>query len=185
MKNWSYTIREGEHAGETLWSGRYCAVAAFVFCKIHGVWHVLANQRGEGTPDFQGYWNCPCGYLDMEKAENACSRETFEETGVKIDPSKWTLFGVETDPEYCNNGNVTLRYITVLEYGKDNIFTSMEAVLNGEGEKNEVATIQWIPIKDIENYEWAFNHKRRIIEAISWYNIKVIESQPLENQIVP
>ena len=121
----------------------------------------------------------------MEKAENACSRETFEETGVKIDPSKWTLFGVETDPEYCNNGNVTLRYITVLEYGKDNISTSMEAVLNGEGEKNEVATIQWIPIKDIENYEWAFNHKRRIIEAISWYNIKVIESQPLENQIVP
>lgn len=182
MKNWSYTIREGEHAGETLWSGRYCAVAAFVFCKIHGVWYVLANQRGEGTPDFQGYWNCPCGYLDMEKAENACSRETFEETGVKIDPSKWTLFGVETDPEYCN---VTLRYITVLEYGKDNISTSMEAVLNGEGEKNEVATIQWIPIKDIENYEWAFNHKRRIIEAISWYNIKVIESQPLENQIVP
>lgn len=78
MKNWSYTIREGEHAGETLWSGRYCAVAAFVFCKIHGVWHVLANQRGEGTPDFQGYWNCPCGYLDMEKAENACSRETFD-----------------------------------------------------------------------------------------------------------
>jgi 8-oxo-dGTP pyrophosphatase MutT (NUDIX family) len=95
MRNWSYTIKEGEHAGKTLWSGRYCAVAAFAFCKIKGEWCVLANQRGEGTPDFQGYWNCPCGFLDMEKAEEACSREAFEETGVKIDPSKWALFGVE------------------------------------------------------------------------------------------
>lgn len=55
MRNWSYTIEEGEHAGKTLWSGRYCAVAAFAFCKIKGEWCVLANQRGEGTPDFQGY----------------------------------------------------------------------------------------------------------------------------------
>ena len=28
MKNFSYTIKEGEHKGETLWSGRYCAVLA-------------------------------------------------------------------------------------------------------------------------------------------------------------
>lgn len=184
-KNWCYKITEGEHAGKTLWSGRYCAVAAFAFCKIHGVWHVLANQRGEGTPDFQGYWNCPCGFLDMETAEEACSREAYEETGVKIDPAKWTLFGVESDPIYCNNGNVTLRYITVLEYGKDNISTSMEAVLNGEGEQDEVIRIQWIPIRDIDKYNWAFNHKNRILEAISWYNIRIIESFPLEYQIVP
>nr|DAW84447.1 MAG TPA: SORL reductase-like protein [Caudoviricetes sp.] len=52
IKNWCYKITEGEHAGKTLWSGRYRAVAAFAFCKIHGVWHVLANQRGEGTPRF-------------------------------------------------------------------------------------------------------------------------------------
>lgn len=185
MRNWSYTIKEGEHTGKTLWSGRYCAVAAFTFCKIKDVWCVLANQRGSGTPDFQGYWNCPCGYLDMEKAEIACSRETFEETGVKINPDRWTLFGVETDPKNDSNGNVTLRYIAILEYGKDDISVSMEDVLNGGGEKNEVEKIQWIPIRDIEKYEWAFNHKQRITEAISWYNIKVIESEPLENQIVP
>ena len=29
-KNWSYKIIDGPHAGKTLWSGRYCAVAAFV-----------------------------------------------------------------------------------------------------------------------------------------------------------
>nr|DAN03419.1 MAG TPA: ADP-ribose pyrophosphatase [Bacteriophage sp.] len=184
MRNWSYTIKEGEHAGKTLWSGRYCAVAAFAFCKIKGEWCVLANQRGSGTPDFQGYWNCPCGFLDMEKAEEACSREAFEETGVKIDPSKWALFGVETDPEHCNNGNVTLRYMTILKYGKDNVSTSMEAVLNGDGEKNEVKTIQWVPVRDISKYKWAFNHEDRILEAISWYNINVFEKD-LDAQIVP
>lgn len=54
MKNWSYTITEGEHKGKTLWSGRYCAVSAFIFCKFPDGWKVLANQRGKGTPDFQG-----------------------------------------------------------------------------------------------------------------------------------
>lgn len=67
MKNWSYTIKEGEHAGQTLWSGRYCAIAAFVFLKINRAWHVLANKRGSGTPDFQGMWNCVCGYLEADE----------------------------------------------------------------------------------------------------------------------
>ena len=65
MKNWSYTIKEGEHTGKTLWSGRYCAVAAFVFCKIFGTWCVLANKRGSGTPNYQGYWNCSCGFTNI------------------------------------------------------------------------------------------------------------------------
>ena len=30
-KNWSYKVPDGPHAGTTLWSGRYCAIAAFVF----------------------------------------------------------------------------------------------------------------------------------------------------------
>ena len=84
MRNWSYTIEEGEHAGKTLWSGRYCAVAAFAFCKIKGEWCVLANQRGEGTPDFQGYWNCPCGFLDMEKAEKPALVKHLKKLELKL-----------------------------------------------------------------------------------------------------
>ena len=183
MKNWSYTIKEGEHAGKTLWSGRYCAVAAFVFCKIGDVWCVLANKRGDGAPDFQGYWNCPCGFLDMETLEEACSRETFEETGVKIDPSRWCIFGVESDPAVCNNGNVTHRFMTILEYGRDNISTSMEAVLNGDGEQDEVTAINWIPISTISNYKWAFNHEQRIIEAISYFNLQAFKHDKLDKQI--
>lgn len=76
MRNWSYTIKEGEHAGTTLWSGRYCAVSAFIFCYINDEWHILANKRGSGTPDYQGYWNCPCGFLEAdESAKEGCARE--------------------------------------------------------------------------------------------------------------
>ena len=93
MKNFSYTITEGEHAGKTLWSGRYCAVAAFVFCKFpDSGWHVLANKRGPGTPNYQGYWNCPCGYLEGdETGPQGCMRETYEETGVNIPEDMFKL----------------------------------------------------------------------------------------------
>lgn len=87
MKNYPIKIETGEHAGETVWVHRSIAVAGFVFCKIDGEWCVLANQRGEGAPDFKGYWNCPCGYLDFdETTKEACIREIYEETGVKVDP---------------------------------------------------------------------------------------------------
>ena len=88
MKNYSITIETGEHAGETVWVHRSIAVAGFIFCRINNEWCVLANQRGEGAPDFQGYWNCPCGYLDFDETlAEACSREIYEETGVNIEPS--------------------------------------------------------------------------------------------------
>lgn len=89
MKNYPIKIETGEHAGETVWVHRSIAVAGFIFCRINNEWCVLANQRGEGAPDFQGYWNCPCGYLDFDETlAEACSREIYEETGVKIE-SKW------------------------------------------------------------------------------------------------
>ena len=53
MKNYPITIETGEHAGETVWVHRSIAVAGFIFCRINNEWCVLANQRGEGAPDFQ------------------------------------------------------------------------------------------------------------------------------------
>ena len=170
-KNWSYTIPYGEHKGKTIWSGRYCAVSAFVFCKFPDGWKILANKRGVGTPDFQGKWNAPCGYLEPdESAQQGCAREVYEETGVKIDPDKFQLIHVETEPEKCNNGNVTLRHLAILTYGSNNISISKEAVLNGDGEKDEVESIAWISINDIGKYGWAFNHYNTIKEIISAYD---------------
>lgn len=174
-KNWSYTITEGEHKGKTLWSGRYCAISAFVFCKFPDGWKVLANKRGQGTPDFQGMWNCPCGFLEAdESGAQGCVREVYEETGVKIPESYFTLYGVETEPERCNNGNVSLRHVAVLTYGSDHTSVSTEAVLNGGGEKDEVESIGWISISDLDNYEWAFNH-REVVKEI--YKNKIFKDQ--------
>lgn len=104
-KSYSYTIPDGPHKGETLWSGRYCAVSCVVLAKENNKWYVLINKRGKGTPDDQGKWNMPCGYLDGgESATEACSREVAEECGVNIPSEAFALINVETDPKKCNKG---------------------------------------------------------------------------------
>lgn len=166
MKNFSYTITEGEHAGKTLWSGRYCAVAAFVFCKFPETgWCVLANKRGSGTPDYQGYWNCPCGYLEGdETGQQGCQRETYEETGVNIPENMFTLVGVATDPNV--DKNVTLRYMTVINYGEMNISVSKD----NSPEEDEVETVSWIALDKVNASEWAFNHNNIIMELAKLLN---------------
>lgn len=95
----------------------------------------------------------PCGY-GGESATEACSREVAEECGV---PSEaFALINVETDPKKCNKGNVTLRHLCGLRkpIGK----------LQEGGEKDE--GIKWLPIEEIPNYNWAFNHKSTLLNEI-------------------
>ena len=164
-KNWSYKIPDGPHAGKTLWSGRYCAVAAFVFRRIDGIWSVLANLRGSGTPDYQGCWNAVCGFLEAnEDAKQCCSREIFEETGYIIKPEKFLQIYTQTDPETSNNGNVTLRHIAIIFDNEDIPRETPEG-----GEANEVDDVKWIPICDIYSFKWAFNHRDVIDELFNMY----------------
>lgn len=177
MKNWSYTIKDGEHAGTTLWSGRYCAICAIVLYRDeNGEFWFLANKRGKGTPDYQGYWNLPCGFLEAdESAEEGCVREVYEETGIRIlDPKKFELHQVQTEPEKCNNGNVTLRYLCFIKDAMDfdenvddmdYMFGPKLAELRG-GETNEVAEVQWLNADEVLEYKWAFNHKEIIDEIL-------------------
>jgi len=162
---WSYKVIEGEHAGKTLWSGRYVAVSCVILAHENigdeECWYVLANQRGKGTPDDQGKWNMPCGFLNNgESATAACARETAEECGVYINSKLFKLINVETAPEKCNNGNVSLRHLCILNKRVD-ILTKQEG-----GEKDEVESVKWIPISDISNYDWAFNHKTTLLADI-------------------
>ena len=163
-KNWSYKITEGEHAGKTLWSGRYCAVAGFVFRRIEGIWAVLANKRGSGTPDFQGTWNAPCGFLEgIEDAQHGVARETKEETGYIVKPEKFLQVFTHTDPKTSNKGHVTIRHMAV--FFEHELEAPVE--LSG-GEENEVAAVKWIPISQLDHYEWAFDHAKVIQEM--FYN---------------
>ena len=160
------------HPGHTLWSSRYCAISAFVFTQVNGETFVLANKRGKGTPDFKGFWNCPCGFLEgNETAEEGCAREVKEETGVIIDPKLLLLQGVETNPQFCNNGNVSLRYVAALQDNKYFFNVPKVSDLVG-GEKNEVEAINWINIDKLTDYQWAFNHDTRIKEMISKFSFE-------------
>lgn len=156
-KNWSYKITDPNHSkcGTTLWSGRYAAVCGIVLVNCKQDTFVLANLRGSGTPDYQGYWNLPCGFLEAnETGEEGISREIFEECGLTLAPSCFSLLNVETDPRYCNNGNVTIRYITL----RRTLELPKLKYENINGEENEVESVKWINIKEIDNYKWAFNH---------------------------
>lgn len=148
--------------GKNFWYSRSCASVLFAFCKNkEGKWCVLANKRGEGTPDFQGYWNAICGYLDFNESGEECAvRECYEETGLKIDPSSVLLDSVNTNPIESNKQNVVLRYYVILDGIIDDYKTSTDHM-----EKNEVAEIKWVEVDKLDEYKWAFNHKGLINEC--------------------
>lgn len=177
MKNWSYKINEGEHAGKTLWSGRYTCIAAFVFLLKDNEWFVLTNKRGPGTPDFQGLWNCVCGFLEAdESAQQGCSREVFEETGVKISPEKFLPVFVQTEPANCNNANVTIRHIAVLFDQVDD----WRPKPHTGGEEEEVDEVYWMPLGKVQGYEWAFGHNNTIAELFSKFLVPLMGSNMTE-----
>ena len=142
---------------KTVFSGRFVAVSGFVFAIVDGKYSILANLRGEGTPDYQNHWNAVCGFLEcFENSKEGIQREIFEECGFIIDTDDLKVVHVETEPEECNNGNVTIRHRAFL--GK----IIPQYVTKEGGEENEVDSVKWIPIDDIDNYKWAFNHRKTI-----------------------
>ena len=101
----------------------------------------------------------PCGFLEFNvKGEENCQKEVFEETNVKVPIEKLKFLGVNTNPTE-NKQNVSIRYYAILD-GNINDYK-----LNDENsEKNEVEDIKWIPLNEVKNYEWAFNHNLIIDE---------------------
>ena len=146
----------------TLYTGRYCAVSGFIYAVVNGRYSVLANLRGDGVPDYKGFWNCPCGFLEGdEDSKTGRRREIKEECGIDVDYNKLQVVFTETDPWICNNGNVTIRHRAFLGRLKGNIHHHPGSF---GGEVNEVSRIAWIPLKDVNNYKWAFNHKELIFK---------------------
>ena len=147
------------------WFSRSMATALFAFCKDEeGDWCVLASERGEEAADFRGMWNCTCGYLDYDETTKECAvRECFEETGVKLPIESLIFIGYEDDPIKANRQNVTFRFAAKIE---DHV-TSDFKFSKEHNEGKEVGKIAWVKVKDIDNYEWAFNHKNRIVEIFN------------------
>ena len=147
-----------EKDGKEYWISRSIAILAIVLCEIKGQTYVLVNRRGIGTPDYQGYWNLPCGYLDYnETCKEAIEREVWEECGVHLDTDKIKFYGYNddlTDPRQ----NVTLRFITTLDV-RFNKISIASGINNRGGEPDEVEAISWIPLNNYQSVKWAFNHE--------------------------
>ena len=130
---------------KTVFSGRFCAVSGFVYAIVDGKYSILANLRGPGTPDYQGCWNAVCGFLERyENSKEGIAREMLEECGFQIDTDDLKIVHVETEPEECNNGNVTIRHTAFL--GK----IIPHYVKKEGGEENEVESVKWIPVDEFD-----------------------------------
>lgn len=160
MKNFEVTSLED---GKRYWISRSVAVSLFLFIRDGKEIYVLSNKRGKGSADFQGLWNCPCGYLDFdETGEEAAVREVREETGYILDSKEIDLHKVITCPSQ-NHQNVTLRYVCEKDISELKI---LAGDFGGEEEEEEVEEVKLINIKDVDNYEWAFGHKEIIKEIL-------------------
>lgn len=149
-----------ENGKPSQWFSRSVAVATAVLLNDNGQWYVLANERGSGTPDYQGYWNLPCGYLDYnETAEEAAAREVFEETGINCQNIQ--SVGQSTSPKE-NRQNVCFFFVSFLNGGMDKYKFSKENM-----EENEVGGIKWVPLSEADNVQWAFDHDELIKKIAS------------------
>jgi 8-oxo-dGTP diphosphatase len=144
------------------WFSRSAAVATAVLLNDNGRWYVLANQRGSGTPDYQGYWNLPCGYLDYnEDAAGAAMREVYEETGIKLTNVK--EFGHSTSPKE-NRQNICFFFVSVLNGSISQYNFSTDNM-----EEDEVSGIQWLPLDKCDTLQWAFDHDELMKKVIARY----------------
>jgi 8-oxo-dGTP pyrophosphatase MutT (NUDIX family) len=94
-----------------------------------------------------------------ESAAEACEREVWEETGLKVRAER--LVGVYSDPNY------------LIEYEDGNrvqvVAINFEAsILGGEiGLKDETTAINYFPLHEISQMELMLNHKQRILDTLT------------------
>ncbi len=179
-----FNNRENERVdladGREVWLSRACAVVAEVCMYVaqEQTWYVLIGKRGTATPDFQGYWCLPCGYLDWDESlTEGMLREVWEETGLyipelkeqpgfiysenpcilnKIDAHE-TPWSISDKPTSAKQ-NISFHYAILFSWqSKPFPILSMNYC-----EPNEVADLKWVKLEEARNMELAFNHAQRV-----------------------
>ena len=104
----------------------------------------------------------PCGYLDFdETCVQAAQRELIEEAGLNFPLSDFKLVSINDNPKGDKRQNLTFRYVvhTSLSIEELELMTTTK-----NSEKDEISSIRFIDINNIDIYEWAFNHESLIKE---------------------
>jgi 8-oxo-dGTP pyrophosphatase MutT (NUDIX family) len=163
--------------GRSIWISRAVAIVGTICLIKDGVPYFLIGQRGTGAADNHGLWNLPCGYLDWnETTGEAFKREIWEECGLDISPFlnnnivnyidiPWDI---NSNPSE-NNQNVCVHHGFIAEVDE-----LPETKILNHVEADEVSDIKWVSAKDYLNYEYAFNHKKRIEKFMSKILVKIL-----------
>lgn len=115
---------------------------------------VLLTQRADN-----GRWCLPGGHMESgESASEACEREVWEETGLKVRATR--LLGVYSNPDQLviyKDGNKA--FFVVLNFEVE--------VLEGElGLSDETTAFGWFSLNDMESMQIHANHKLRVEDAL-------------------
>jgi 8-oxo-dGTP pyrophosphatase MutT (NUDIX family) len=115
---------------------------------------VLLTQRMDN-----GRWCLPGGHMESgESAAEACEREVWEETGLKVRATR--LLGVYSNPDQLviyKDGNKA--FFVVLNFEVQ--------VLEGElGLSDETTAFGWFSLKEMETMPIHADHKARVEDAL-------------------
>jgi ADP-ribose pyrophosphatase YjhB (NUDIX family) len=115
---------------------------------------VLLTQRSDN-----GHWCLPGGHMESgESAAEACEREVFEETGLKVRATR--LLGVYSNPDQLvvyKDGNKA--FFVVLNF-------EAEVMEGNLGLSDETTDFGWFTLTDMETMPMHANHKHRVEDAM-------------------
>lgn len=115
---------------------------------------VLLTQRSDN-----GHWCLPGGHMESgESAAEACEREVFEETGLKVRATR--LLGVYSNPDQLvvyKDGNKA--FFVVLNF-------EVEVMEGKPGLSDETTDFGWFTLAEMESLPIHANHKSRVEDAM-------------------
>jgi 8-oxo-dGTP pyrophosphatase MutT (NUDIX family) len=151
--------------GTIIWNSRSCAVVSLIAAYHEDDIWVALNKRGAKTPDYQGHWCLPCGYVDWDETiYDAARREIWEELGLDIEEHS-IITNRDKQPWWVNSSfntekqNISLYYNFCMEP-----YCLKLPVLTGENsDEGEVEDVGWFRIDEAQKMDLAFNHKDIIL----------------------
>ncbi len=161
-----------DDSGKAHWISRSLATVTTIILNNE---KVLLVKRGSKISS-PNKWCNPCGYLDWNESATQCAmREVFEETGLDItEISEENIefnmmkypYDIVTNPTLNYNQDVALYFGLSITSAEDPIIT------NKYCEEGETDDVRWVNIKDLGEYDFAFNHDKRIMKFINYIKDK-------------
>ena len=170
--------------GGEVWDSRSVAVVLTImfYDRQNAEFYIPMGKRGDATPDAQGLWALPCGYIDRnENGGEAAMRETWEEIGLYIEKILYHQHlkgkSVRTclaQPwhvdHFANTGrqNVSLHFAIVVDWDMDD---PLPELTNKHNEKvGEVSEMKYFPYYEYllgsPEDQYAFGHDKIIFKFI-------------------